>query len=432
VEVGPETNVKWKVATPEGLSSPIIVGDLIVLTAFEDNKLFTIAYHAADGSEAWRADAGAGEIEKYYKGEGSPAASTPATDGSRIVAYFGSCGLRCYDLEGHELWRFEVEPPLLPGNFGSGVSPILQDDTVVLVRDQARGSKIFGIDAESGDLKWEQSRYSPVSYCTPVIWEAAGQTQVVAAGHARMVSYDLASGEELWSITGLPSGCCASPVATEEWLYFAGFSPGGPEDEFQMPSFDEQLTAMDKDQDGQLSRAEAGEQMQGFFDTQDSNQDGTITREEHENIEKFIKEGKSSAFAVKPGGSGDITESHIAWKQMKNVPYVPSAILYEGQYVSVKDGGIVISYDAESGEQVYMKRGVAPGRYYASPVAANGHIYFVTLEDGVVTVIKAGGTEPKEVAQNPPLGERVSATPAIAEDVLYIRTHGHLYAFEKE
>jgi outer membrane protein assembly factor BamB len=424
--------VKWKVATPAGLSSPIIVGDLVVLTAFEEDNLFTIGYRAADGSEAWRADAEAGEIEKYYKGEGSPAASTPATDGTQIVSYFGSCGLRCYNLEGQELWRFETEPPLLPGNFGSGVSPIVEDDTVVLVRDQARGSKIFGIDVNSGDLKWERSRYSPVSYSTPVVWEAAGHRQVVAAGHARMVSYDLQSGEELWTITGLPSGCCASPVATAEWLYFAGYSPGGPEDEFQMPTFDEQLSAMDKDKDGQLSRDEAEEQMQGFFDTQDSNQDGTITREEHENIEKFIKEGKSSTFAVKPGGSGDITESNIAWKQTKGVPYVPSAILYEGQYVSVKDGGIVTSYDATSGEQVYMERGVAPGRYYASPVGANGNIYFVTLEDGVVTVIKAGGTEPEEVAQNPPLGDRVSATPAIAGNTLYIRTDGHLYAFERE
>lgn len=430
--IGPETNVKWKVPAPAGLSSPIVVGDLVVLTALDGGKLFTVAYRAADGSEAWRADAEAREIEAFYEGEGSPAASTPAADGRRIVSYFGSCGLRCYDLNGHELWRLELAPPQLPGNFGSGVSPILENGTVVLVRDEARQSRILALDAESGEVKWEQPRYSPVSYCTPVVWDAAGSTQVVAAGHARMVSYDLETGEERWTVTGLPSGCCASPVVAGDRVYFAGYSPGGPDDEFQMPTFDEQLAQLDKDQDGALSRAEAEEAFQGFFDSQDANQDGSITRDEHEVVEKFMKEGRSSAFAVKAGGMGDITESHLAWKQTKGVPYVPSAILYEGQYVSVKDGGIVTAYDAESGEQIYMKRGVAPGRYYASPVAANGNLYFVSLEEGVVTVIKAGGSEPQPVVENPPLGERVSATPAIAGDTLYLRTEGHLYAFESE
>ena len=80
IEIGPEKNVKWKVAAPGGPSSPIIVGDLLVITAFEDGKLLTIAFNRADGSEAWRSEAPAGEIEKFLENEGSPAASTPATD----------------------------------------------------------------------------------------------------------------------------------------------------------------------------------------------------------------------------------------------------------------------------------------------------------------------------------------------------------------
>src|SRR5438128_8698726 len=132
VELGPDKNVLWKVPVPSGLSSPIVAGDKLVLTAFENGKLYTIAYRRADGTEAWRSEAPAKQIEPYYKAEGSPAASTPATDGERIVSYFGSCGLLCYDLSGKELWKFEMPPAATSGNFGSGVSPIVADGIVVL------------------------------------------------------------------------------------------------------------------------------------------------------------------------------------------------------------------------------------------------------------------------------------------------------------
>ena len=95
----------------------------------------------------------------------------------------------------------------------------------------------------------------------------------------------------------------------------------------------------------------------------------------------------------------------------------------------VKDGGIVTAYDAKTGEEVYQERVAAAGKYYASPVAANGFIYFTTLEDGTVTVLKAGAREPEVAATNPKLGERTAATPAIADDVLFVRTANHLYAF---
>jgi outer membrane protein assembly factor BamB len=144
---------------------------------------------------------------------------------------------------------------------------------------------------------------------------------------------------------------------------------------------------------------------------------------------KFMNEGKSSAFAVKAGGAGEVTKSHVLWKASKGVPHVTTAIVYRGQLVMVKDGGIVTAYDAKSGEQLYMERAVEAGPYYASPVAANGSIYFTSLADGVVTVLKGGGKTPEIVATNPKLGERVSGTPAIADDTIYIRTAGHLYAF---
>jgi outer membrane protein assembly factor BamB len=421
------------VPVPGGLSSPIVAGDKLVLTAFEEGKLYTIAYRRADGAEVWRAETSAERLEAYHATEGSPAASTPATDGERVVSYFGSCGLFCYDLAGKELWRHAMPPAVTAGRFGSGVSPILADGAVILVRDEPDDARILALDAATGKPRWEKKRQSPTSYCTPVVWDTAAGRQVVSAGHGRMIGYDLKSGAEKWSVAGMPSACCPSPVVAGGTLYFAGWSPGGADDtDFQMPKFDDLLKDLDADRDDLLSRAEAEKAFEGFFDSQDANQDGTVTRAEYEAILKFMADGQNSAFALKDGGTGDAAKSHVLWKQTKGLPYVASAIVYRGQCVMVKDGGIVTAYDAKTGEQIYQKRAAATGRYYASPVAANGHIYLTSLDDGAVTVLKAGSDGPEVTAENPPLGERTAATPAITDDTLYIRTEKHLYAFEAE
>jgi outer membrane protein assembly factor BamB len=434
VEIGPEKNVKWKVSVPPGISSPIIAGENLIVTAFDDGKLYTIAYRRADGQEAWRGEAPAKTLEAFHKVEGSPAASTSATDGKRIVSYFGSCGLFCYDLSGKELWHYEMPAASTAGGFGSGVSPIIAGDVAVLVRDDMKESKIVAIDLETGTLKWEQKRNSAASWCTPVVWDTPSGKQVAAAGHVRMIGYDLASGAEQWLVTGMPSGCCASPVTADGKLFFAGTSSSGADEQpMAMPSFDSMLTNLDKDKDGAISREEGEKALQGFFDNQDTNKDGRITRDEFETIMKFMSEGKNSAFALKAGGAGDVTSSNMLWKKTKGLPYIASAIVYGGQCLVVKDGGIVIAYGAETGNQLSQERTGETGYYYASPVAANGHIYVTSLLNGVVTVLKVGSKKPVIVAKNPELAERVAATPAIADDALYIRTAGHLYAFaEKE
>jgi outer membrane protein assembly factor BamB len=435
VEFGPNKNVKWKVLVPSGFSSPIVAGDKLVLTAFDDGKLYTIAYNRADGKEAWKKDAAAKTIEAYLKVGGSPAASTPVTDGERIVSYFGSCGLICYDLSGNELWRFEMPTTSSPGDFGTGTSPILADGTILVVRDETKGSKIVAVDLSSGSLKWEKKRTSPSSYATPVVWETPAGKQVVAAGHGRMIAYDLKTGDEKWSVAGQPSGVCPSPVVAEGTLFFAGWSPGGPDDKDSgMPKFDDMLKGMDTDKDGNLSKAEVEKsEMKDFFDSLDANKDSKITKVEYDTVLKFMADGKNIAFAVKAGGTGDVTKSHVLWTKTKGLPYIPSAIAYRGQYVMIKDGGLVTAYDAKTGKDVYLlERVAAGGQYYASPVAANGNIYFVTLEDGTVTVIKAGSTDAELVAKNPKLGEKVAATPAIADNTIYIRTDKHLYAFAEK
>lgn len=431
VAIGPDKNVQWKVAVPRGLSSPIVVGDKLVITALDDGKLYTIAYHRADGREAWRAHAPARELEPYHKEEGSPAASTCATDGQRIVSYFGSCGLFCYDLDGKEQWKYELPAAATMAGFGTGVSPVIAEGMVVLMRDEFNDPKIMALELATGEIKWNAKRQSKTCFGTPAIWDTPAGKQIAAPGFGRMIGYDLKSGEERWHVDGMPSGCCTTPVVAGGELYFAGWSPGDPSEkaEFEMPSYDAVLKEGDADGDGTLSKAEAEKSsMKDYFDSLDANKDGTYSREEAESLEKFFATSRNSAFVLKPGGSGDVRDS-VRWKNTKGVPYVASAIVYRSQFVMVKDGGIVTAYDVATGSEVYQKRAVAAGRYYASPVAANGNIYFVSLEDGAVTVLQGGASSPSVVADNVPLGERVAATPAIANDTLYIRSAEHLYAF---
>lgn len=358
IEFGPEKNVKWKVPAPAGMSSPIVVGNVLILTAFENNKLYTIAYERASGKETWRREAPAKEIERFHKTEGSPAASTPATDGGRIVSYFGSCGLFCYDLSGKELWRYELPTAMSPADFGTGVSPILADGMVILVRDQKVDAKILAVDSTTGKLVWEKKRQSPAAFCTPVVCDTPDGKQVVVAGYGKLVGYDLKTGDEKWSVAGMPASSCTSPLVVDGTVFYAGWSPG---EDFKMPTFDELLKAAGQVDQGYITREGFDKTfMKGFFDNQDANRDGKLTRDEWDAAQKFLASGKNSAFAVKLGGRGDVTTTHVLWKQTKGLPYVSTGIVYRDQFLFVKDGGLVTAYDAKKGEKIYLQERARP------------------------------------------------------------------------
>jgi outer membrane protein assembly factor BamB len=317
-------------------------------------------------------------------------------------------------------------------DFGTGTSPILADGLVVLVRDELKDSRILALDVQKGTLKWEKKRQSIAGYGTPVLWDTENGKQIVAGGFGRMIGYDLKTGDEVWYVTGMPAATCTTPIIADGNLYFAGWAPGDASDTtFKMPSFDELLKQAGEEKQGYLTKEGSEKTMiKGFFENNDTNKDGKITREEWDASMKMMSTGKNSVFALKPGGTGDVTNTHVLWKKTKGLPYVPSGLVYKGQYVLVKDGGLLTAYDAKSGKEVYLQqRKAAEGRYYASLVAANGLIYSTSLDTGAITVLKAGTEKPEVVVQNPPLGERTPATPAIADNILYVRTVGHLYAF---
>src|SRR5678816_2075011 len=160
----------------------------------------------------------------------------------------------------------------------------------------------------------------------------------------------------------------------------------------------------------------------------DFDHDGKISKADYDQLAARNARGENVLVALKPGGTGDISETHLAWKFTRGLPYVPSPLLYEKRVYLMRDG-MVTSLDAESGSAFYTQERIqANGNYYASPVAADGRIYFVS-QPGKLTVIKAGGDAP-EILHQTDFNERVFATPVLVGRNLYLRTETKLYAFE--
>jgi len=424
---GPEEAVVWKTEVPWSPSSPSVWGDRLFLTTFRDGKLETRCHSTADGRLLWFRVLSAEKLEEYHLTEGSPAASTPATDGQKVVTYFGSAGLACYDLEGKELWHHPLPPALTGGNFGSGTSPLIAGGLVLLNRDQTRNSTLLAVRLEDGKKVWEVPRPdAPTSYGTPVLSQQGGVAEVILAGSLQMRGYDLKTGAENWRVRGLPSYACTTPVLGDGLIFFAGWSPGKADSPF--PKWESVVEKQDKNGDGWVSPEEFTDGIE-WFKAQDLDGDGKLEREDWDDILSQMKLGENALLAVKQGGRGDITGTHVAWRFERGLPYVPSPLYYQGRVYIVKDGGMISSFDAATGKPFYtQERLKARGSYYASPVAADGKIILASL-DGKVTVVKAGGETP-EILHEADFGERIAGTPALVGPRLYLRAKTRLYAFE--
>jgi outer membrane protein assembly factor BamB len=423
VKFGPKEKLAWKVAVPPGASSPIVVGDRIFLTAFENDKLLTLCYSRIDGKELWRNAAPAKKIEPFHPTEGSPAASTPTSDGKKVVVYFGSCGLICYDLDGKEQWKFELPTAETNFGFGTGTSPVIDDGVVYLVRDLMKNSAIYAVDLTTGSQKWKTERPRMMTnYGTPIVSSAADRKTLIVPGTASLTGYDMKAGSELWQVGKLPAVNCTIPVLAGDLLVYVAWAPGGPD--MKMPTFEEILKMADQEKLGYLTKEGAEKTpLKGLFDNNDLNKDGKITADEWETLTNFLKSGENRAVGVKLGGKGE-----VLWSYTKNLPYVPSPLLYRDRVYWLKDGPLMTCLDAKTGKPIYEGERLRAGqRYYSSPVAANGHIYISSL-DGTIAVIAAGEDAP-DVVHSVKLSEGVRATPAISHDMLYVRSDKFLYAF---
>ena len=429
VTPAPEENLIWKTAVPPGHSSPIFTSDRIYFTAIEDEKLFTYSLDLESGKVLWTREAPRPRSGRTHR-VNNAAAATPVTDGENVYVFFGDFGLLAYNRDGDELWKL----PLGPFNNGMGMSssPILADGKLVLVCDADSGSYMMALDPSNGEIVWKTDRQEYTrSFSTPTVYRPAdGPAELIVPGSFQVAGYSLESGKKLW----WSGGFCWQPKTSASVIgdtVFVHCWTGGGDSPVstreQYPSFEEVLAQYDADKNGKITQEEAFlEKMRKNIKPFDIDKNGAV---EERDWNYFLNKNKTtnSVMAIRLGGRGDVTLTHVKWVERKSLPNVPSPVVYDGVVYLVKDGGVMSALDAESGK--VLKRGRlsnAMGRYFASPVASNGHLYFLD-EEGSLTVVKAGPQW--EVVHSYAFGEGGNSTPAVVDGRLYIRTHENLYCF---
>jgi outer membrane protein assembly factor BamB len=426
-EIGPDQHVVWKTPLPPGHSSPVVVGDRIYLTAVREGQLLTIALDRATGGIVWKAEAPHEKLEAIHR-IGSHAQPSPAADGERVVSFFGSSGLYCYDAAGALLWKRPMGP--FNNDFGAGTSPILVEDRVILCQDHDTDSFLMALDKRSGETIWTVDRSEfPRNYCTPIIWEVDGKRQIVVAATLRVVGYDFDTGAELWTVRGLSRSVCMTPVIGDDGnLYVAGWSAGGDVNErIKLDPFDDFAPPIDANANGTLEEPEVPDgPVKPRFTQVDRDKSGSVTKAEYEYYRGLFDDARNVVLAIRPGGAGDVTSSHVLWEYDRYVPFCASPLFYRGHVFTIKDGGVLSCLNATDGRPAKQGRLDATGNYYSSPVAGDGKVYLLD-EQGQLTVISAEGDW--QVLHTAEFGEGGYATPAIVDGRIYLRTAVHLYCF---
>lgn len=296
------------------------------------------------------------------------ASETPVTDGERIYAYFGMTGLFCYDREGKLLWKKELGSYPMANGWGTGSSPVLVDDLVLVQCDNEEKSFLVAYDKKSGAEAWRVIRDERSTWSTPYVWKNKERTELVTGGSNKIRSYDPSTGKVLWELGGISGRSASTPVGDEEMVFFG--TGGGM--------------------------------------------------------------GVGPLIAMKAGATGELTldsatteGSPIAWISARGGPPMASPLLYQGcLYVLDQRGGILTCYDAKTGKVHYKERIPGATGFTASPWAADGKIYCLD-GDGATFVLEAGDKF-KLISKNP-LGEMCWSSPALADGSLFLRTIDHLY-----
>ena len=402
-DVPASKNVRWKIPIPGlGHSAPVIWDDRVFLTTAiavqgGDDRLKTglygdiapveeqaeyrwlvLCFDKATGAKIWEREAHRGVPKVKRHPKSSHANSTPATDGKRVVAFFGSEGLYCFDLDGKPLWQKDFG--LLDSGFflardaqwGFATSPVLFEDKVIVLADVQENSFVAALNAADGEQLWRTPRSDVPTWGTPTVVRGAGDgapTQVIVNGFREIAGYALADGKQRWTMKGGGDIPVPTPVAAHGLVFVTS--------------------------------------AHGLM---------------------------SPIYAIKSTAQGDITlpldkdaSEHVAWAIRKGGNYMQTPIVVGDYLYACRDNGVLTCFDARTGKQMFRTRLDGNG-FTASPVAAGGEggrLYF-TGEDGRVHVIKAAAAfEP--LAEND-LGEACLATPAASDGTVFFRTQKHLIA----
>jgi outer membrane protein assembly factor BamB len=422
--------LRWKTPLDPGHATPIACNGRIFLTTYNaaSQELATLALAVDTGRILWKQIVPAANIEEFNHMTGSAAQATPACDGQRLYVFFGSYGIICYDLQGRRLWEHRMGP--FQDEYGSASSPVLVDDKVIIQQDHDANSFLMALDGKSGKMIWKSERPNAVrSYSTPAVWTRNGRKELLVAGALELAGYDPSDGKRLWWTYGLARIVIPTPVPSGDVVYMASWTDGGDGMmRIRMDSWPDALRKWDRNGDGKISRNEiwSPNVIERFF-RMDVDQSGDLNQEEWERYAAVFRRAQNGILAIKPSSAGgEQEESAVIWKYSRGAPYVATPLLDNGILWTVKDGGIVTKISVATGSALQEKRLPTMGNYYASPVSADGKVFFAS-QQGVVNILS--NESDWKVISSHDFMEKIYATPLVAEGSLFFRTEKALYCF---
>ena len=372
-------NVAWKVKLPgRGASTPIVWEDRIFLTCGvaekEEPARNMLLCYDRGGKELWRTEIGKAKPIKSAKGSSTNPSAT--TDGKHVFAYFKSGDFGAVDFSGKIVWQMNLQEKYGEDTLWHdvGTSPVLTKNHVIATVMHGGPSFLAAFDKVTGKLAWKQDRNtgapseSADSYTTPVVVNSGEQELIVVLGADYVTGHDAANGKELWRVGDL------NPRKN--------------------PNFRSISSAVVSD--GVVIAPYA--------------RGGTVT-------------------AIKLGGQGDVTETHVLWTKENLGADVPTPIAKDGKVYLCNDKGQISCLDLKTGEPLWTTQ---PEKkrlttVSSSPILAGGKLY-ITREDGKTYVITPE-KDSKVVAENELQGEFVLATPVFVDGKVLLRTNDHLYCF---
>jgi outer membrane protein assembly factor BamB len=356
----------WKIAVPGvGHASPIVWGDRIfTATALaEEQDRMLVCFDRANGNIVWQQTVVHGPLERLHP-ENSYASGTPVTDGKCVYVNFrvgDEIVAAAHDAASGKQ-LWLIHLGTHESEWGFSNVPVLYKDGVIINGDSKGKSFLVALARDDGHTLWRVDRtHKGISYAASLVREMAGQIQLVECGDRCVTSFDPDTGKMIWTVAGPSEEFIASPAYSER----AGLI-------FASSSYP--------------------------------------TRE---------------LFAIKPDGHGDVTKTHIAWRDKLGSPYISSALIVGDWMLSLNSSGIAYCYEAAIGKVLWKAR---LGRHHSSPVLVEGLAFFIS-DSGEINVIKPG-PQFERVAQYQ-LGESCYASPAISNGQVFVRGFKHLFCFGK-
>lgn len=447
VEFSDADHVKWSVKLGDGIGCPVIASGRVFTSAMLDAQ--TIALYAFDvqsGKQLWMRSWPVGDVDEIHA-TNSHAGTTPAADADNVYFYFSTLGMVGLDAKtGNDLWRQPMPVPYFVFKWGAGMSPVLYKDLVIFCQDDDLHPALYAFDKKTGEIRWKDDRNDmAVNYSHPVICHTDSGDEIVVAGTGLLIGYDPATGKRLWQARTLLRNIKTTPVSRDGVVYISLQSKG---------IASQWLASIDRADTGNSDNKVTKDEVQKFFgkrpvpeafykktfDRGDLNGDGVLEGKELDIA--FLPPGNAAGasydsavaedefvLAVKGGGRGDVTQTHVMWKHpTKHTDHIVSPLVIGDRMLLIKTGGIATCFEVGQGKPLFGPRRINnAGEYFASPVAGDGKIY-IAGENGKIVVL--GDSPEMPVLAINDMGDSILGTPAIADGALFIRTRKALFRIQ--